>query len=273
MYQLLVPVDRNEERALAQADHALAVAERASDVTVTVLYVVPPDALETDAGLDFADVDAAVAAAEYLEREDVDVTRRVEGGEAIAREIVDVADELDADELVMGGRKRSGAARLLLGSTVHDVFVSTDRPVTITGTEMSIHRGTRRLVLPVDSNAERVRHQVDYVTGLPSAPDDVVATVLHVFPEQDYDGAPPHEFADVDAAVEAADALEDHGIDVERVAIGGGVEETIVEEAEERGATGIVMGGRKRSGVQEVILGSIAQDVLLSSDRPVTLTG
>jgi len=272
MYQLLVPVDRDANRALAQADHAVSIAERAADAAVTVLYV-DKSAAETDAGVDFADVESAVAVAEYLEREGVDVTRRVEGGEPIAREILAVADELDADELVMGGRKRSGVARVLLGSTVHDVFVSTDRPVTITGTEMSIHRGPRRLVLPVDSNAERVRHQVDYVRNLPIEPGEIQATVLHVFAEQDYAGAPPHEFADVDAAVEAADALEADGMDVERVAIGGGVEETIVEEAQERGATGIVMGGRKRSGVQKVILGSITQDVLLSADRPITLTG
>jgi nucleotide-binding universal stress UspA family protein len=273
MYRVLIPVDGNEERALAQADHAVALTESAAEAEVTVLYVVPPDSLQTDEGVDFSDMDSAVAAAEYLETNGVSVERRVEGGETIAREIIDVADDIAADELVMGGRKRSGVARLLIGSVVNDVFVSTDRPVTMTGTEMSIHRGTRRLLLPVDSNADRVHHQVEYVTSLPAAPDDVEATVLYVFPEQDYKGAPAHEFDDVDAAVEAADALEDHGIDTERVAVGGGVTETIVEEAETRAATGIVMGGRKRSGVQKVLLGSIVQDVMLSADRPVTLTG
>ncbi|MFA1611726.1 universal stress protein [Halobellus rubicundus] len=273
MYQVLVPIDGNEARARSQAEYALTLAERASDAAVTVLYVVPPDALETDAGVDFTEIGAAVTAAEYLEEHDVSVDRRVEGGKTIAEEILDVADDVDADELVLGGRKRSGVARVLLGSTVHDVFVSTERPVTITGREMSIERGSRRLVLPVDASAERVSHQVDYVTSFPDAPEDVEVTVLYVFPEQDYKGAPPHEFEDVDAAVETADALEDAGIDTERVAVGGGVARTIIDEAEERDATGIVMGGRKRSGVQKVLLGSITQDVMLSADRPVTLTG
>lgn len=273
MYQVLVPVDGDEARARSQAAYAATLAEEAPDAEVTVLYVVPPDALETDAGVDFAEVGAAVTAAEELEEHDVSVERRVEGGKTIAEEILDVADDIDADELVMGGRKRSGMARVLLGSTVHDVFVSTDRPVTITGREMTIDSGPRRLVLPVDSNADRVSHQVDYVTSHPSAPEHVEATVLYVFPEQDYKGAPPHEFEDIDAAVEAADALEAAGVDTERVAVGGGVTETILDEADARDATGIVMGGRKRSGVQKVILGSITQDVMLSADRPVTLTG
>ncbi|MFB6252093.1 MAG: universal stress protein [Halobellus sp.] len=273
MFRVLVPVDADEKRALAQADHALALTESASEAEVTVLYVVPPDSLQTDEGIDFSDIDSVVGAAEYLETNDVAVERRVEGGKTIAREIIDVADDIAADELVMGGRKRSGVARLLIGSVVNDVFVSTDRPVTMTGTEMSFHRGTRQLLLPVDANADRVQHQVNYVTSLPAAPDDVEATVLYVFPGQDYRGAPDHEFGDIDAAVEAADALEAHGIDTERVAVGGGVTESIVDEAESRSATGIVMGGRKRSGVQQVLLGSTVRDVMLSADRPVTLTG
>nr|WP_197427964.1 universal stress protein [Halogeometricum sp. CBA1124] len=54
---------------------------------------------------------------------------------------------------------------------------------------------------------------------------------------------------------------------------GGEVERKILRTADERDADGIVMGGRKRSGVQKVLLGSVALDVMLSADRPVTLTG
>jgi nucleotide-binding universal stress UspA family protein len=47
----------------------------------------------------------------------------------------------------------------------------------------------------------------------------------------------------------------------------------ILAAVEDREADGIVMGGRKRSGVQKALLGSIAEDVMRSADRPVTLTG
>ena len=43
--------------------------------------------------------------------------------------------------------------------------------------------------------------------------------------------------------------------------------------AAEIDAESIVLGGRKRSGVAKVVMGSIAMDVLLSTERPVTLTG
>jgi nucleotide-binding universal stress UspA family protein len=97
--------------------------------------------------------------------------------------------------------------------------------------------------------------------------------VFCVFRHQDYEGAPPHEFEDVAAAVDAAEYLEGEGVSVERVAIGGEVARKIIQKADELDADSIVMGGRKRSGVQKVLLGSTVQDVMLSAERPVTITG
>jgi nucleotide-binding universal stress UspA family protein len=271
MYKVLIPVDDDENRALHQARYVASLPEP-DTVAATVLYVARPGDLDTAGDVDFADVESAVAAAEYLETNGIAVERRVGDGSA-AEEILRVADELDSDELVMGGRKRSGVAQVLLGSTVREVFVSTDRPVTITGTEMTFESGRRRLLLPVDRNPDHARKQAAYVAGLPNAAENVEATVLYVFPHQDYKGAPSHTFEEIAAAVEAADMLEERGISVEREAIGGEVTRKILRAAEDRSADGIVMGGRKRSGVQKVLLGSIAQDVLLSADRPVTLTG
>lgn len=51
----------------------------------------------------------------------------------VPRTTVDEAEELDADCLVMGGWKRSSVRKVLLGSTVQDVVLSTECPVTLTG--------------------------------------------------------------------------------------------------------------------------------------------
>ncbi|MFC6873266.1 universal stress protein [Halobellus marinus] len=271
MYRMLIPVDRKVDRALHQARYAANLAESGADVEATVLYVDPPgnaDAVDVV----FDSIDAAVGAADHLEAKGVSVERLVEEG-SVVETVLRTADELDSHEIVMGGRKRSGVAQVLLGSTVQDVFISTERPVTITGTEMLIEEGPRTVIVPVSENKSHARKQAAYVAELGSAGPDVKAVVLHVFPGQDYKGAPPHSFEDNEAAVEAADDLADRGIDVERVGIGGNVSQKILEAAAERDAHGIVMGGRKRSGVQKVLLGSITQDVLLSADRPVTLTG
>ena len=263
MYNVLIPVDDNLERAIAQAEYVSALPAPADGVDATILTV----------GMDdFSATEAPVRAAEHLESAGIDVDRVVEEG-GVARAIVEAAAERETDHLVMGGRKRSDTATALLGSTVLDVFRSTDLPVTMTGQNMTAGNRDRHLLLPVDDDEERAGHQADFVTGLPGDPGEVTATVLVVFRHQDYKGAPEHTFDEVDAAVLAADRLAAAGVPVERVAVGGEIPNEILDTAADHGATEIVMGGRKRSGVQKVLMGSTARDVLLSADRPVTITG
>jgi nucleotide-binding universal stress UspA family protein len=272
MYRVLVPVDRDAERAVHQARYVERLAHDGGDLEVTVLHVVPPDDFAEPGEEAFEDLEAAVEAAAHLEDLDLVVNRAIEEGNA-PEEILLSATDFDADEVVMGGRKRSGVSRVLLGSTVQDVLLSADRPVTVTGSDVVLGDGIREVLLAVDKDTERARQQASYVASLPNAPDGVNATVSFVFPHQDYTGAPPHEFSEIDAAVEAAEILAEEGLTVERVAEGGEVARTILETAEERAVDSVVMGGRKRSGVQKALLGSITQDVMLSAERPITVTG
>ncbi|AXG11331.1 universal stress protein [Haloplanus rubicundus] len=272
MYRVLVPVDSNTNRARHQAQYVARLPDADSAVAATVLYVSPPDRFESAKEASFSKVDSAATAAEELERAGVEVDRRIDGG-SVSRAIVDAIADVDADEVVMGGRKRSGVTTVLLGSTVQDVLLSTERPVTVTGERVSLGEGTRKVLVPVDGSEERARQQARYVAGLPGDPSTIEATVFYVFRHQDYAGAPPHEFEDVDSAVTAAEMLEDAGVTVNRVAEGGEVARRILRAAEDHAVDGIVVGGRKRSGVQNVLLGSTVQDVLLSAERPVTVTG
>jgi nucleotide-binding universal stress UspA family protein len=272
MYRVLVPVDQQRNRAFHQAKYVERLASAGEAIEATVLYVVPPDEFEKAGDVAFSEVDAADEAAGVLDDAGVTVHRAVGDGTA-SEEIIRTANDQNVDEVVMGGRKRSGVTQVLLGSTVHDVMVSTDRAVTVTGQETVLGDGARQMLVPVDRNVDRALEQAAYVAGLPGAENGLEATVCYVFPHQDYAGAPPHEFEEVEAAVEAADRLEDAGVSVERVAVGGELAPTILDTAEDIGVDGIVMGGRKRSGVQKVLVGSTTLDVLLSADRPVTLTG
>ncbi|GAB6861974.1 universal stress protein [Haloplanus litoreus] len=272
MYRILVPVDRDESRAAHQASYVARFPNAAESLDVTVLHVVPPDRFSTADDVAFADNGAAVTAADHVEAAGIQTTRLVADG-GVAQEIVRTADDIDADEIVAGGRKRSGMTGVLLGSTVHDLMVSADRPVTLTGANSVLGEGTREVLVPVDRNADRARRQAEYVADLPGAETSVSATVFYVFRHQDYQGAPDHAFDDVEAAVETADYLESMGVSVDRVAVGGEVTRKIIGAAGDRDVDGIVMGGRKRSGVAKVLLGSTVQDVMLSASRPVTLTG
>lgn len=129
------------------------------------------------------------------------------------------------------------------------------------------------VLLAVDRSETRARTQAAYVAGLPAAETEVEATVLYVYPHEDYTGAPPHDFEEIDAAVAAADHLAEAGVTTHRVVDGGEVTSRILAHADGIDAESIVLGGRKRSGVAKVVMGSVAMDVVLSADRPVTLTG
>lgn len=282
MYGMLVPVDRNESRALHQAKYVASLPEAAERVEATVLHVAPPEAgydadeMELVSGsrpMNVSErIESVVAAADYLEERGITLNRAADTG-AVPERIVRIAEREETREIVMGGRKHSGVAEVLLGSTVMDVFQSTDRPVTVTGTSMAVRGGSHRVLIPVGANRDRALHQAEYVAGLPGAVEDVSATVAHVFAARGYRGGSDHEFEDADAAVAAADRLEEASVDVERVALTGNVSRSILDAAEDHGADSIVLGGRNRSGIQSVLLGSTAQDVVRSADRPVTITG
>jgi nucleotide-binding universal stress UspA family protein len=128
------------------------------------------------------------------------------------------------------------------------------------------------VLIPVDDDENRARNQAAYVAGL-GAGEDIEAAVLRVVPPTRRGEASDETFADADAAVAAAEHLAASGIEADRRTERGGVAGQVVRTASELDSHEIVMGGRKRSGVQTVILGSTTQDVVLSANRPVTLTG
>jgi nucleotide-binding universal stress UspA family protein len=272
MYSVLLPVDRDTDRAFHQATYVARLADAGAPVEATVLYVAPPNRFDRPEDVEFATLEGAATAADRLEEAGVSVERVVDTG-GVPQQIIQTADERDVDEVVMGGRKRTGVTRVLLGSTVQDVVLSADRPVTVTGGTVTLGTGRRDVLVPVDRDVDRALAQARYVANLPNATEHVHATVCYVFPHQDYAGAPPHEFADVDAAVEAAAYLDGEGVSVDRLVLGGEVVSKLLDTAEDLDVDGIVVGGRKRSGVQQVLLGSTSLDTTLSAKRPVTITG
>jgi nucleotide-binding universal stress UspA family protein len=262
MYQALVPIDTDVSRALHQAKYVTHLSNIVGEAEATVLHVSPAWKQSR-----FSENDAAVEAAEYIENEGVSVNRAFEGG-SVSEQIIQTAEKHDSDEVVMGGRKRSGVAMVVLGSTVQDVMLSADRPVTIVGESDVSGDDEHRILVPVDTDERRARHQAEYVARLGNTSERIKATVLYVFAQHTTRG-----FAENDAAVQTADVLEEAGISVDRVAASGKVPQQIIGHADERDVDDIVMGGRKRSAVQKAILGSISQDIILSAERPVTITG
>jgi len=131
--------DRDRVDALAQATSDIA---DPADARVVLLHVFPDDEFESVADrLDFdrpADADAEDVASrnatiqELGDRLDAvgvehEVTGRVgEHGDSI----VDVAGDVDADLVIVGGRKRSPTGKAVFGSTVQEVLLNAPCPVT-----------------------------------------------------------------------------------------------------------------------------------------------
>ena len=136
MYRILLPVDTDEDRALRQAEFVSSLPDAADSIEVIMLFVFHGEIEDMPGELkrfgSATRVGAVRRATEHLEDKDVEVTIREDSGDT-AEDIISVADEEDVDLIVLGGRKRSPAGKVLFGSVSQAVLLNTDRPVTVTG--------------------------------------------------------------------------------------------------------------------------------------------
>ena len=149
MYRVLLPADRNESRARAQAEAVLELPVAAGDLLVDVVHV-HDDVSITDpewaAGSSFAETYAeemaenvrnadripssVEAAVESLKSSDIECAVHERSGEP-AEEILEFAVEHDSDAIFLGVSRRSPVGKVLFGSVVQAVILDSDRPVTV----------------------------------------------------------------------------------------------------------------------------------------------
>lgn len=139
MYTVLLAAGPDVDQSLRSAEVVADLPHSDSEVEVVALNVFEefevPDADGSIVSSD--DVYEKTGAPEslekavaYLEDRNVSVTSRRRHGDP-ASEIVDAAREIDADAIVMGGRRRSPVGKALFGSVVQAVLLDADRPVTV----------------------------------------------------------------------------------------------------------------------------------------------
>lgn len=143
MYHVLLPVDANENRANQAVDTLLGMPISPGDLQVTILNVqekirVP----ESDGGHVTSDEwyepenypNSAKHAKNRLEDNAITVELRREHADPATR-IVEVANEIEADQIIMTGRKRTAVGKVLFGSVMQSVLLNTELPVTVTLSE------------------------------------------------------------------------------------------------------------------------------------------
>lgn len=99
--------------------------------------------------------------------------------------------------------------------------------------------------------------------------DGAKAFLLHVFENNPEGGS----VQDVEAVRKVKDSLESAGVSVELLESSGDPAGQVLKYAEEHDVDQICIGGRKRSPAGKALFGSVAQDVVLGTNRPVLLCG
>ncbi|MFC7185732.1 universal stress protein [Halorubrum yunnanense] len=122
------------------------------------------------------------------------------------------------------------------------------------------------VLIGIDDEADRrAVEQAEAVADLPHAADDMKAHLCHVFRENP-EGASVHQLS---AVRRARETLEAAGVTcVHREASGDPAGELLAAAADVD-ANAICVSGRKRSPTGKAMFGSVTQDVVLGSDRPV----
>jgi nucleotide-binding universal stress UspA family protein len=264
---VLVPTD-GSEAATAAARHGLALAATVG-ATAHVLSVVDPDRYVTDVVGDVGDlVTRQRTALEGRARDAVDraagdapasvpvETRVVEGRPATV--LADAIDARGADLVAMGVHGRTGLDRYLLGSLTERTVRTAPVPVLAVRADGPPAGAVDDVLLATDGSAGSDR-AAEHATAVADAAD----ATLHALTVGD-DDAP---------ARRAADSARAAGVPATVAVRPGTPDEAIVSYVGERGVDLVTVGTHGRTGVERVLLGSVAERVLRTAPVPVLVVG
>lgn len=137
MFTVLLPVDKGED-ATRTTDFISELPHSPNNVRVVVLNVVEEfEIADNGAPISSKDLydesmipNSVSAAVERLDSNGIETSVRREHGNP-NEEIAEVAEEIDANVIVMGGRKQTPIGKVIFGSVAQSVLLSVDVPVTL----------------------------------------------------------------------------------------------------------------------------------------------
>lgn len=142
MYNVLLAVDADETRAERSANAIVDLPADPSSIDVVLLNVFKEfEVTDGEGRVDSSELydegafpDSVTKATEILDAAGIDATKRREHGNP-AELILEVAEEIDANLVAVGGRKRSPTGKVIFGSVTLSVLQEADTPVLVTMSE------------------------------------------------------------------------------------------------------------------------------------------
>ena len=198
---------------------------------------------------------------------------------SVAEGILSYATEHDTHLIVLGTHGRSGVKRLVLGSVAEEVVRRAPHPV------MTVGRGAKapesmeggHLLVPVDFSDHQER-LVAHARELALA-YDMTLTLLHVVEAETRPAMYEEYFAPPDPGVlvertrsvleERAETLREDGVDVTIDVRSGHPAKETLEAAEELDVDLLAIATHGRSGIERMLMGSVAEKVIRQAPCPV----
>jgi len=209
---------------------------------------------------------------------DVAVQTHLVRSTSAAEAITETAVDLRCDLIVMGTHGRRGIKHLLLGSVAETVVRCVDIPVLTVRPKIDLPNFERNHMLIAHDFSKRSAEAVR-VAGAWADALDAEITLLHVvepvvYPEFYAINIPSDDMMTGlrDRATEALDRAAKEILGdrpVNTTVLIGRAADTIIAEAESPGIDFVVMGTRGLSGLEQLVLGSVAEAVLRRCPVPL----
>jgi nucleotide-binding universal stress UspA family protein len=144
MYKIVIPIDEDESRAMSAVEFVTELGNESGlgadpdNISVSIINVFEKfKAIDDGGNVQSGDLydedkfpDSVLAARDHLVEADVAVDIERRHGDP-DDEIIEYAESIDADTIIIPGRKRSPVGKALFGSVTQHVILHTDLPVTI----------------------------------------------------------------------------------------------------------------------------------------------
>jgi nucleotide-binding universal stress UspA family protein len=289
--QLLVPTDFSENAQHA-LDYAVALAKRCSAKVHLLHTPVVPTYLLMD--LSYSPGPEAVTrilndAQEALDRQAKGIAAAgVEHYTAIregtVHEVIrDYAREHDVDLVVVGTHGRSGVSKLMYGSVTERVIKTVHTPIIVIPPEGGKLPDSIVVAYDFSGPAKRAAQVADAIHSVFKGPVHMVHSYLDVWGEYTDRGAVVGEAAEKRRqalhlgleemlAAEAKELFPNDMPDVQPHLVTGDPAEGLLRVAQDTDATLICAGTTGKSGIERLLIGSVARRLLHDSKVPLLLT-